>query len=627
MQFFLSWKQKFRLLIVITLISLGLMAASSFWASQRLSTSLQARAEATAYAGASFALMNDWLKLGPLRQTLTPETQDAFPQRLNALEQRAGQFVAQAQGLGYSVIAESARQIEQLILAETDLQRQWLELSQQLGLSPFAGKRQALANSAEKLEPINIDLIRPFIAAALSNQRDYLATFDNSYADKTEAAIGDMQAKIDELDWRENQIGQAVTGFAETFAQAHALIQQIREIDTQLASLGWQIEQRIDEQNLTLKDGLLTTTALQAQQARRASHWIMGLSFVGVALFLLLTLSQASRTLMRQLDNVTQRLTQVASGNLTGTLPVGRNPKDEFNQLSATTNRMIQGIGRIVSQVIDANRELAQLHSHLSEAMRRLGENSSQVELQTEQAASASQQISATINEMAQRSSDVGDATHTAYDSARMGSSIIDASVASMDRLSQLIQATHAQVALLTQSSEKVAGIIDVINSLADQTNLLALNAAIEAARAGDAGRGFSVVADEVRSLAQKTVSATTDIARIVGEFKQQTQNMDELMTSGLSLAAESERHTGQVAGVIEEITQSMERLSGEMNQVVVAIEEISSTTEDIAGKMEEINVHTGETKGLRLNLDQHTQSLSTQIKALNRSAQQFQVI
>jgi len=627
MQFFLSWKQKFRLLIVITLISLGLMAASSFWASQRLSTSLQAREEATAYAGASFALMNDWLKLGPLRQTLTPETQDAFPQRLNALEQRAGQFVAQAQGLGYSVIAESARQIEQLILAETDLQRQWLELSQQLGLSPFAGKRQALANSAEKLEPINIDLIRPFIAAALSNQRDYLATFDNSYADKTEAAIGDMQAKIDELDWRENQIGQAVTGFAETFAQAHALIQQIREIDTQLASLGWQIEQRIDEQNLTLKDGLLTTTALQAQQARRASHWIMGLSFVGVALFLLLTLSQASRTLMRQLDNVTQRLTQVASGNLTGTLPVGRNPKDEFNQLSATTNRMIQGIGRIVSQVIDANRELAQLHSHLSEAMRRLGENSSQVELQTEQAASASQQISATINEMAQRSSDVGDATHTAYDSARMGSSIIDASVASMDRLSQLIQATHAQVALLTQSSEKVAGIIDVINSLADQTNLLALNAAIEAARAGDAGRGFSVVADEVRSLAQKTVSATTDIARIVGEFKQQTQNMDELMTSGLSLAAESERHTGQVAGVIEEITQSMERLSGEMNQVVVAIEEISSTTEDIAGKMEEINVHTGETKGLRLNLDQHTQSLSTQIKALNRSAQQFQVV
>jgi methyl-accepting chemotaxis protein len=626
MQFFLSWKQKFRLLIVITLLSLALMAASSFWANLRVSTSLQAREQATAYAGASFALMNEWLKLGPLRQALTPETQDAFPQRLSALEQRAGQFVTQAQGLGQAAILDSARQIEQLLLDETELQRQWLALSQQLGLSPFEGKRQALASSAEKLEPINIGLIRPFIAAALSNQRDYLATFDNGYADKTEAAIADMQAQVLELDWQDNQIGRAVASFAEAFAQTHELIQQIRDIDTQLASLGWQIEQQIDEQNLMLQDGLLTSTAQQAQQARRSSLWIMGLSFAGVALFLLVTLSQASRSLMRQLHNVTQLLAQVASGNLTGRLPVGRNPKDEFNQLGETTNRMIQGIGRIVRQVIDANRELAQLHGHLSEAMRRLGDNSSQVETQTEQAASASQQISATINEMAQRSSDVGNATHAAHDSARMGSSIIDASVASMGRLSQLIQATHAQVALLTQSSGKVAGIIDVINSLADQTNLLALNAAIEAARAGDAGRGFSVVADEVRSLAQKTVSATTDIARIVGEFKQQTQSMDELMTSGLSLAAESERHAGQVAGAIDEITQSMERLSGEMNQVVVAIEEISSTTEDIADKMEEINVHTGETKGLRLTLDQHTRGLSAQVEALSRSAQQFQV-
>ena len=173
MQFFLSWKQKFRLLIVVTLLSLALMAASSFWASQRLSSALQAREDAMAYAGASFALMNEWLKLAPLRQALTPETQDAFPQRLNALEQRAGQLVLQARGLGQDTLSERAGQIEQLLRDETALQRQWLELSQQLGLSPFTGKRQVLASSAEQLEPINIGLIRPFIATALSNQRDY----------------------------------------------------------------------------------------------------------------------------------------------------------------------------------------------------------------------------------------------------------------------------------------------------------------------------------------------------------------------------------------------------------------------------------------------------------------------
>ncbi|HBX56705.1 methyl-accepting chemotaxis protein [Pseudomonas sp. UBA2684] len=626
MQFFLSWKQKFRLLIGITLLSLALMAASSFWASLQLSASLQAREDAKGYASASISLMNDWLKLGAQRQALSPATQDNFQQRLSALEQLAKQFVVQAQGLGDASISQSARQIEELLLTETALQRDWLELSQQLGLPPFEGMRQTLSTSAQSLEPINIGLIQPFIAAALRNQRDYLSTFDSGYADQTQSAIDDMQAKIEELDWQENQIGQAVSSFSAAFSQAHALILKIREAEQRIASLGQQIEQRIDEQNVMLQDGILASTARQAQQASRSSNWIMGLSFTGVALFLLLTLSQASRTLMAQLNNVTQILSQVASGNLTGTLTIGRNPKDEFNQLAEASNRMIEGISRIVRQVIDANRELTELHRYLSESMRRLGDNSSQVEIQTEQAASASQQISATINEMAQRTSDVGNATHTAYDSARMGSTIIDASVASMRRLAQLIQATHAQVALLSQSSSKVAGIIDVINSLADQTNLLALNAAIEAARAGDAGRGFSVVADEVRSLALKTVAATTDIAGIVGEFKQQTQRMNELMTSGLSLAAESERHSSQVAETIDEITRSMEQLSGEMNQVVVAIEEISSTTEDIAGKMEDINLHTGETKGLRVTLDQHTHGLSVQVEALSRSARQFQV-
>lgn len=626
MQLFLSWKQKLRLLIIITLLSLSLMAGSSFWASQRLSNALQARENVTAYAGTSFALMNEWLKLAPLRQGLTPETQDSFPEQLSALEQRAGQLVLQARGLGQDTINRHAGRIEQLVLDETKLQREWLALNQQLGLSPFTGKRQALAESAAKLEPLNIGLIRPFIAAALSNQRDYLATFDKAYAEKTETAIADMQAQVLKLDWQDNQIGQAVAAFAEAFSQAHVLIQKIRDIDTRLGSLGREFEQQIEEQNLMLQGGLLASTTQQAQQARRSSHWIMGLSFAGVALLLLITLSQASRTLMQQLDNVSRLLNQVAAGNLTGTLPVGRNPKDEFNQLAEACNRMILGIGRIVRQVIEANRELAQLHGHLSEAMQRLGDNSNQVEMQTEQAASASQQISATINEMAQRSSDVGNATHSAYESARTGSTIIDASVTSMDRLSQLIQATHAQVTLLSHSSGKVAGIIDVINSLADQTNLLALNAAIEAARAGDAGRGFSVVADEVRSLAQKTVAATTDITHIVREFKQQAQSMDELMTSGLSLAAENERHAGQVAGAIGDITHSMERLTGEMNQVVVAIEEISSTTEDIAAKMEDINVHTGETKGLRLTLERHTQGLSAQVEALSGSAQQFQL-
>ncbi|QLC72944.1 methyl-accepting chemotaxis protein [Pseudomonas sp. LPB0260] len=622
----LSWKHKFHILIAIALASLALMAASSFWASQRLNDSFHAREAATSYASDSFTLMNAWLKQGAMRKALSADNADDFQQRLAGLEQLAEQLLAQAQGLDQPALTESAQEVQALMHKEADLQRTWLALRQQLGLNPTEGVRQELSASGEALEDVSIGLIQPFIAAALSGQRNYLATADLTYARRTEAAIADMQAKIQELNWQENQIGQAVTKYAETFAQAHGLIQQIRGFDAQLEQLGQQIEQHADEQITLLEEGLLTSTARQAQEARSSSSLMMGITFAGVALFLLITLSQASRTLLSQLGTVTQLLTRVASGDLTGSMPVGRNSKDEFNQLGEATNRMIRGIGQIVGHVVDTNQQLGQLHSYLNDAMRHLGENSTQVEMQTEQTASASQQISATINEMAQRTSDVGTATQSAYDSARKGTAIIGASVERMGRLSKLIQATHTQVEQLNRASGKVAGIIDVINSLADQTNLLALNAAIEAARAGEAGRGFSVVADEVRTLAQKTVSATTDIARIVGDFKQQTRSMDELMTDGLALAAESEQHAGQVAEAIQDISCSMEQLTAEMNQVVVAIEEISCTTEDIADKMEEINLHVGGTKDLRLTLDQHTQGLSAQVEALSRSARQFRI-
>ncbi|MNF26493.1 Methyl-accepting chemotaxis protein McpS [compost metagenome] len=626
MQIFLSWQEKFRLLIVITLLGLGLITATSFWASRQVDAALQGRENATAFAGASSALVNDWLKLGILRRELTPANSEEFLARIGTLEQLVEQFVRQAHGLGNSAIGQSAEQIEALILAETEQQRSWLGLSQQLGLTPFQGQRQALSVSAKQLEAITIGLIQPLIAATLSNQRNYLSTFDSDYAAQTQSAIDELQAKVQELDWGDNQIGQTVAAFSTAFTQAHASILQLRALEARLAEQRLQTEQRILEQNRMLQDGILASTAQQTQQARHSANWLMGMTSLCVAAFLLITLSQASRTLMAQLRKVTLLLTQVASGDLTGSLAIGNNPKDEFNQLGETCNRMIQGISRILCQVVEANRALTELHAYLGVSMRDLGDNSSQVEIQTEQAASASQQICATINEMAQRTSDVGNSTHSAYESARLGSTVIAASVDNMRRLSQLIQQTHAQVALLSQSSGKVRGIIDVINSLADQTNLLALNAAIEAARAGDAGRGFSVVADEVRSLAQKTVSATTDIARIIGDFNQQTQSIDGLMSNGLSLAAQSEEHAGQAATAIEAITLSMEQLSGEMNQVVVAIEEISSTTGDIAEKMEEINLHTGQTKGLRLTLEQQTHGLSEQIQALSQSAQQFQI-
>lgn len=626
MSFLLSWQQKFRALIALTLISLILMAAASLWASHSVSSALQAREQAAAYASASTELMNHWWRQNALRQQITPDLQQAFNEGLGDLQDLVGQLLTQAQALEDDATVQHAQQIQTVLLEELAQQRQWLNLNQALGLTPFEGQRKALSEKGKALEAISFDLIKPFIAGSLSSQRDYLSTFDPAFAQMTLTAIGKLQEQITDLEWQDTPIGKNVQGYAQAFADANGSIERINATNQRLRQLGEQLQTRIDEQAQALQSGLLLRRTQEAEQARLSALWMMGLSFLAVATLLCFTLLQASRTLVSRLRNVIQLLSQVASGDLTGKLPVGSNPNDEFNQLADAANRMIQGIGGIVAEVVRANGELGRLHNHLGDAMRQLGDNSTQVEMQTEQAASASHQISATLNDMAQRTAEVGSATTSAYDAARNGGEVIAASVDSMSRLAQLIQDTHSQVDALGQSSARVNGIVDVINSLADQTNLLALNAAIEAARAGEAGRGFSVVADEVRSLAQKTVAATTDISAIVGEFQQQTRHMHQLMSNGLNLAADSERHAAQVADAITSITSAMERLTGEMNQVVVAIEEVSTTTEDIADKMETIHVHTGQSKDLRHTLGDHTEGLSSQVDALGRSASQFRL-
>ncbi|WP_282341170.1 methyl-accepting chemotaxis protein [Pseudomonas sp. PS02288] len=626
MSFRLSWKQKFRLLLITILVGLTLMAASSLWTNQRLAQTLQARQLATSYASAATNLLNNWLKLEALRRQLGVNSEARVRKQLEDVRALNAQLVTQATPLNDPDILQRAERLQASLDENLTTQERWLEQRRQLGLSDSEGLRKTALEAAQPLAAISITLIQPFIADALTSQRSYLTEFDPRYAEQTRIALAKLDKQLIELDWKDSKIGEGADAFAKSFDKLEALISQIAASQKALASQGEQIEDQVDQQRIALRDGLLAKAEAQASNARQLSYWVLGIAFCAIALLLLVSLTQASRTLLTQLDRVIQQLARVAAGDLTATLDIGDNPKDEFNRLGEGANRMTRGIAGLIGQVVDGNRQLGQLQRHLNTAMQQLEENSLQVEAQTEQAASASQQISVTVGEMARRASDVNDATLKANESAQLGATVIVTSVESMRRLSQLIQDTHRQVNQLIHSSTQVSGILDVINALADQTNLLALNAAIEAARAGDAGRGFSVVADEVRSLAQKTVAATTDIGRIIGDLREQTQSMDELMVSGLSVSAEGERQAGQAADAMGAITLNVDQLSAQMNQVAVAIEEISSTTEEIAAKMEDIHRHTGETKDLRQTLEQHATSLSAQVSALDQSTQRFRI-
>ncbi|WP_293763187.1 methyl-accepting chemotaxis protein, partial [uncultured Paraglaciecola sp.] len=221
-------------------------------------------------------------------------------------------------------------------------------------------------------------------------------------------------------------------------------------------------------------------------------------------------------------------LKKVAEGDFSGRLKTNSNQKDEFTQLKTAANLMVHDISRVIAEVVDGNNTVLNIRRHLEKAVAELAVTSVQVETKTQQSTAATHQISNAVDDVAQRSVGVSETIQSASKSTQTGGKVINECVDSMTQIVSLINETHTEVEDLTQSSTKMLGIIDVINGLADQTNLLALNAAIESARAGEAGRGFSVVADEVRSLANRSGQIAANIITTVSNVNAQFNHIKD---------------------------------------------------------------------------------------------------
>lgn len=623
----LSWKHKFWLLIAATLVGLVLVTLSALRGLDQVSGSYEARADANTYETASLTLWGEWLKVEGRSPGLQPSGVDEYERLLNSLNTQADELLALGSSLGDADIAETASTIETRIAEYVAMRTEWLEQRSRLGLSGTQGIRGELNTAMnEGLREISISVLNDDIEMAMAAYSDYLSSFNQESAATTYQAIEGMEGVISDMGWEDNDLGQSVQAFSAAFARADALAQTIVGMEQQLADLGKDLEAVIEAQNASLRSGLVARTSAQADAARSESAWLTIIVSAIVLIVLVVTLTQASHTLVGRLNDAVKLLTRVAGGDLSGRLSPGRNSKDEFNALGTASNQMMDDVSDVIRQVIDGNKDLSRLQGELQQLMQQMSANSEKVEAQTEQTAAAVQEISHTAVEIVSLTTTVNQSAQEANSAAQSGAQVIKNSVGSMHELSGKIQQTHQQVEQLSHTGEKVNSIVDTINGLAEQTNLLALNAAIEAARAGEAGRGFSVVADEVRSLAEKTVAATRGIADIVSSLNSETREISILMQQGLEKASDGEKSAEEAASVIDRITRSIDSLAGDMDQVVSSVEGISATTEEIAQKVEQIHVHTLETRSIREQLENHTYQLSNQAESLNETSGRFRV-
>jgi methyl-accepting chemotaxis protein len=199
------------------------------------------------------------------------------------------------------------------------------------------------------------------------------------------------------------------------------------------------------------------------------------------------------------------------------------------------------------------------------------------------------QEMSSTVMQVSENSSRAADASGKAAATARRGGGIVEDTLSKMRAISGAVSGTAKQIAELGKSSDKIGHIIGVIDDIADQTNLLALNAAIEAARAGEQGRGFAVVADEVRKLAERTTTATKEIAEMIRTVQSETKTAVAAMEAGTQQVEEGVKTTAQAGDSLKEIIHMSDNVGEMITQIATAATEQSSASEEIHQNLERI--------------------------------------
>ncbi len=316
-------------------------------------------------------------------------------------------------------------------------------------------------------------------------------------------------------------------------------------------------------------------------RAGRDFNWsvvVGGIAIVlGVLMVLLVTLA-----ITRGLRTTIVALTDIAEGEGDLTRHLEVNGRDEVAQLAGAFNRFVSKIRDLVGEVAHSTLQINAASERMAEITEITHHGVQQQQSETEQVATAMNQMTATVQEVAHHANEAADATTHANQEATTGRGEVEQTISVITDLAGEVEKAAGVIHKLETDSVEIGSVLDVIRSIAEQTNLLALNAAIEAARAGEQGRGFAVVADEVRTLASRTQQSTQEIQVMIERLQSGARDAVQVMEEGRGQAQASVEQAARAGTSLEAITEAVTRISDMNLQIASAAEEQSQVAEEI---------------------------------------------
>lgn len=325
----------------------------------------------------------------------------------------------------------------------------------------------------------------------------------------------------------------------------------------------------------------------QAAIEKNAGIFVAVLSLAALALGTVATLF-LSRSLSARVASMVRMMQEIASNNL-GVDDIPVTCEDELGRANRALNIMKNNLRAMIQSIAQTAEHLASASEQISSSAAQQAQSAETQKDQASQVATAMQEMSSTVQQVSENSNRAAEASRQAAETALHGGGTVDETLAKMRMIASAVSGTAKKVEELGKRSDEIGRIVGVIDDIADQTNLLALNAAIEAARAGEQGRGFAVVADEVRKLAERTTSATKEIAHMIKNIQDETRLAVTAMETGTRQVEEGVTSTAEAGKSLKQIIDMAEQVGEMITHIATAATEQASASEQVNQSMDQI--------------------------------------
>ncbi|MDM5103165.1 methyl-accepting chemotaxis protein [Aeromonas salmonicida] len=442
------------------------------------------------------------------------------------------------------------------------------------------------------------------LSNALSALRDFLISGDPEYGTKYQDYYQFHQQRVAELKQQQANFSEAQKSLWSLFEEMSApFAELVGQVISKRQALDW------DQANhLMATDIEPALTQLASQLAAQVTQTRSEVDSMGEKMasagqtinrtLLLATLTVIvlgtlvallfSRRLTRDIASLVVRADQVANGRLPSR-PLPVQSQDELGGLTGSINQMSLQLRQLVGEIQGAVGQVEGACVEVGNTTRAIVDDLASQNQRVDTVAAAIEQMSVSTRDVAGNIAEAARVAHQAEGQTQQGGSALGRMTTTMQEIAAMIAQANQAMGLLSAQSEQVGRVTEVIATIAEQTNLLALNAAIEAARAGEQGRGFAVVADEVRLLASRTSQSTEEISQTIASIQQQTRQTVSTVGSGTQLVEQGRNAVASVTQTLDTMLQLVQDLSGQLGAIATATEQQSRVAQEVAGTVEEI--------------------------------------